>query len=126
MSIRRLIRTRYVVGWCFAFIVTLIMGALVSVLDPTGIRIELLGAFMGVFAAVAFGGVLTSYSDYSDAKQLIMNLNNELDLFSKIVNGDGFVHVHPQFWELGKSTGRLSFLDNGLSPYLLVLYHSIL
>jgi len=90
----------------------------------TGIQIEITGAFLGVFAAIALGGMLNSATSIANAKQLIRNLNSELEIIE--TSHRGIVHFSNEIWDMAKATGDLNHLDDKLVKYLLATYQGIL
>ncbi|RLI55452.1 MAG: hypothetical protein DRP09_09605, partial [Candidatus Thorarchaeota archaeon] len=123
-DIKRLVKVRSMAGWLFMLTLSIVMAGIVWFWNPSGIQIELIGAFLGVFAALALGALLSSIMDYSNAKQFIRNLFNELRLQMDVVESKGFPPLSKHVWEMGKSTGSIMMLDSNLVVYLLVTYDS--
>ena len=106
--------------------------AIITIFNPesqnfTGITIEMWGAFIGVFAAVALGEIIKTFEDYRVAQRVRKNLTSELKNILENIkrHTDTTEEYGTVFWDSAIASGELSKLDSILLLYFSTLYNKI-
>ncbi len=93
----------------------------------SGIAIEIFGAFLGVFAAVALGEIVKDYRDHRIGVRVRENLTTELkSIYNLLQRKPNEVQVlNILFWETALAAGDLAKLDLNLFLHFNVAYNRI-
>ena len=96
-------------------------------LTYTGIMIEVSGAFIGVFSAIALGELVKAFEDYKIAERVRENLIGELTNIHGIIarSPDIEIELATHFWDAAKASGELSRMDRVVILYFAAVYNRI-
>lgn len=117
--------------WICSFVLVLSL-AIIIVFNPdsqsfTGITIEMLGAFIGVFAAVSLGEVIKVFEGYLVAARVRKNLTSEIRGIVKSIKkkSDLGNEFNTFLWDATIAAGELAKLDRNLLLFFYAAYNAI-
>ena len=115
--------------WVIAFSLVLLFGFVV-ILTPSseswpGVTVEILGAFIGVVAALILAEILKNYELRKRGVDLSYELENELKQIQDILNWEENDPVPLPVWTSSIMSGALMNLDSNLRPFLTITYKEI-
>lgn len=117
------------VYWLGVFTSVALIGWLLMMLTPgnalSPLSVEIVGAFLGVIAAIALGEVLKTLSSSRDVKDLEMLLLEELEDVEAHLESDCDDTIPVPVWSSAVAAGRILDLNGGVRQKLTRAYRDI-